>query len=55
VPKEYNETNLKHDLIVIELSEEANMTDFVSPVCLPMEDLLKDDLMNKQVEIAGWG
>lgn len=55
MPKEYNDHTLKHDIIVIELSEAANVTDFVSPICLPMEDLLSDDLMGKTVEIAGWG
>lgn len=52
VPKEYNEKNLKHDLTLIELSEEANFTNFVSPVCLPMNDLLTDDLLNKTVEVV---
>ena len=52
MPKEYNEKNLKHDLTLIELSEEANFTNFVSPVCLPMDDLLTDNLMNKTVEVV---
>lgn len=52
MPKEYDETTLKHDIIVIELSEPANMTNFVSPVCLPRDEMLRDELINKTVEIV---
>lgn len=55
VPKEYDEEKLKHDLAIIELAEEAKITQFVSPVCLPFGDLAKKNLMGEIVEVAGWG
>lgn len=55
VPKEYNESTLKHDLIVIVLSEPAKLSNFVAPVCLPRDDLLKDDLLEKTVEVVSEG
>lgn len=55
VPKEYNDLKLKHDLALIELSEPANITQYVSPVCLPNEDLIQKSLVNDIVEVAGWG
>lgn len=53
VPKEYNDLKLKHDLAIIELSEAANITNFVSPVCLPTGDLTSKNLMKEIVEVAG--
>lgn len=55
VPKEYDDIKLKHDLAIIELSEPANVTRFVTPVCLPRGDLIGKSLMDEIVEIAGWG
>lgn len=55
VPKEYDDVKLKHDLAIIELSEPANITRFVTPVCLPKGDLTWKTLMDEVVEVAGWG
>jgi prostasin len=41
VPTEYDTENLKHDIALIELSEPANITDYVVPVCLPWSDELR--------------
>lgn len=55
VPKEYDDIKLKHDLAIIELSEPANITRFVNPVCLPKGGLISKTLMDEVVEVAGWG
>ncbi|KAG5667888.1 hypothetical protein PVAND_015854 [Polypedilum vanderplanki] len=55
VPREYNDTKLKHDIALIELDEPANFTRYVLPVCLPSGDMIKNDLMSMMVEITGWG
>lgn len=55
VPKEYDDTKLKNDLAIIELSESAKITRYVTPVCLPSGALTKHSLLNEIVEIAGWG
>lgn len=55
VPKEYDDFTLKHDLALIELSEPASITRYVSPVCLPTEDLQRRSLLQEIVEVAGWG
>lgn len=55
VPKEYDDIKLKHDLAIIELSEPAVITHYVSPVCLPSGDMMKKALLNEIVEVAGWG
>jgi len=54
-PKEYDSLTLRHDIALIELSEPANITHFVSPVCLPTGDLQRMKLLNEIVEVAGWG
>lgn len=55
IPKEYDELNYKHDIAIIELSRPANITHYVSPICLPTGDLTRDNLMREVVEVAGWG
>lgn len=55
VPKEYDDSKLRHDLALIELSEPANITRYVTPVCLPKGSLTAKTLLNEVVEIAGWG
>lgn len=55
IPKEYNDIKLKHDVAVIELSEPAVITSFVSPVCLPTSYSKHKSLINEIVEVAGWG
>jgi Trypsin len=41
VPTEYDVENLKHDIALIELLEAVNITTYVSPVCLPWSDNLR--------------
>ncbi|CRL08180.1 CLUMA_CG021014, isoform A [Clunio marinus] len=55
IPREYDGTILKHDLAIIELSEPANITQYVSPICLPTEVLRRNSLVREIVEVAGWG
>lgn len=55
VPTEYEDSTLKHDLALIELSEPANMTNYVNVACLPTGDLRTNNLIDQSVEIAGWG
>lgn len=55
VPKEYDDEKLKHDLALIELVEEVNITQFVSPVCLPTGEMARKTLLDEIVEVAGWG
>lgn len=55
IPEEYDGVNYKHDIAIIELSRPANITHYVSPVCLPTGDLTRDNLMSEIVEVAGWG
>ena len=55
VPAEYDDNSLKHDIALIELNEEANITEWVAPICLPYERLIPMDLIGEIVEVAGWG
>ena len=55
VPEEYELDTLKHDIALIELNEEANITEWVAPICLPDERLIPMDLIGQIVEVAGWG
>lgn len=52
VPKEFDTLTLKHDVALIELSEPANFSDYVSPVCLPTGDLIHKSLLNEIVEVS---
>lgn len=55
IPKEFDGLMLKHDVALIELSEPANITRYVTPACLPTGDLITKTLLNEVVEVAGWG
>lgn len=55
VPAEYDDNTLKHDIALIELNEEAKITEWVAPICLPDERLIPMDLVGEIVEVAGWG
>ncbi|XP_070504889.1 CLIP domain-containing serine protease HP8-like [Chironomus tepperi] len=55
LPIEYKGSTMKHDISLIELVEPAKITNYVQPVCLPSVDMVKEDLIGKKVEIAGWG
>lgn len=55
VPKEHESYSLNHDLAIIELMEPANITRYVSPICLPTGDAGSTDLIGQTVEVAGWG
>ena len=44
-----------HDLSVLSFSSEVAMSDFVSPVCLPKNPTMRDDLDGKGLVITGWG
>lgn len=52
VPTEYNGLQLRHDVALIRLSEPANMTRYVSPVCLPSGDLATKNLLGDIVEVG---
>lgn len=52
VPKEFDTLTLKHDVALIELSEPAKFTDYVSPVCLPTGGLVHKSLLNEIVEVS---
>lgn len=52
VPKEYNGEHLKHDLAIVKLSKPADITQWVSPVCLPNNDFAKKNLVGEIVEVC---
>ncbi|XP_074030831.1 CLIP domain-containing serine protease HP8 isoform X2 [Leptinotarsa decemlineata] len=51
----YSPSDLKNDIMLIQLRRPAILNDFVTPVCLPRGELLNIDLVGKEVKIAGWG
>jgi Trypsin len=53
IPSEYDDSKLKHDVAIVELVHPANITHFVSPICLPQTTEMKQDsLMGDMVEVA---
>lgn len=49
-PKYYN------DIALIRLAEEITYTEFIKPLCLPVDDALKNfNLAGKKLTAAGWG
>jgi hypothetical protein len=54
LPKEYDLDEINHDIAIVELNEPANITRFVSPICLPTGDLIADNLMSQVVEIVSF-
>nr|CAD7409190.1 unnamed protein product [Timema cristinae] len=48
----YNQPKYRHDLALIRLDRPANITSYVSPICLPDEP---KDYTGQKVTVAGWG
>nr|CAD7455065.1 unnamed protein product [Timema tahoe] len=48
----YNQPKYRHDLALIRLDRPANITNYVSPICLPDEP---KDYTGQKVTVAGWG
>ena len=44
-----------HDLSVLSFSSQVAISDFVSPVCLPKNTTVREDLDGKGLVITGWG
>jgi len=55
VPTEYEDEAFVHDLALIELANPANITQHVTPICLPEMQMRRKNLMNETVEVGGWG
>lgn len=54
---EYNsDTRHKyHDIALIKLARPANYTDFIQPICLPMNGLDHGIMNGQRLCVAGWG
>lgn len=53
IPSEYDDMKLRHDVAIVELVHPANITHFVSPVCLPQAPALRrDSLKGEMVEVS---
>lgn len=54
--KNYGENRLQNDIALLRLVEPVAFTDFVRPVCLPVDkDESARELTGKKVTVAGWG
>lgn len=54
--KNYGENRFQNDIALLRLARPVQFTDFVKPVCLPVDGKdQKRDLTGKKVTVAGWG
>ncbi|XP_055676500.1 CLIP domain-containing serine protease B8-like [Lutzomyia longipalpis] len=44
-----------HDIALIQLAKATNYTDFIQPICLPMNDLATGIMNGNSLTVAGWG
>ncbi|XP_034246654.1 serine protease easter-like [Thrips palmi] len=52
----YGEKSLQDDIALLRLAATVEFTDFVKPICLPVDAKdQKKDLTGKKVMVAGWG
>lgn len=44
-----------NDIALLKLERSVNYTDYIRPICLPDEEMAKDDLMGHFATVVGWG
>jgi hypothetical protein len=50
------DANTNHDIALIRIQRPASFNFFVSPICLPTTDQLRNaNLVGKRLDVAGWG
>lgn len=49
---DYDSRTMKHDIAIIELNKEVELTNFVKPACLHVEHEIKDYVA---ITATGWG
>ncbi|KFB41565.1 AGAP004855-PA-like protein [Anopheles sinensis] len=55
IHKDYNRpTKFLHDIALIRMAEKINFTDSVKPICLPVDESVRQQLLPKYI-ITGWG
>lgn len=52
VHKDYNARFKNHDIALLRLSEEVELTENIQPICLPSSSVSFD---HKNLSVAGWG
>lgn len=55
IPKDYNRPiKFRHDIALIRMAEEIKYSDSVKPICLPVDENVRKQLLPKYI-ITGWG
>lgn len=53
---EANSKNQHHDIALLRLTKNVQYTDFIRPICLPVDSSVKTkDLSGVTLDVAGWG
>lgn len=53
---EPNSKNQFNDIALLRLSKKVQFTDYIQPICLPVESSLRNkDLSGMSLDVAGWG
>ncbi|XP_054003254.1 venom protease-like [Hylaeus anthracinus] len=56
VHPEYDSKRQSNDIAVLKLMKDVILTDYIQPICLPVDDpLRRDDFYAKNAYLAGWG
>lgn len=51
-----NSKNQHNDIALLRLSRNVQYSDFIKPICLPLDSSLKNaDLSGAALDVAGWG
>lgn len=53
---ESNSKNQHNDIALLRLSRTVKYTDFIKPICLPLDNKLRNsDLSGVELDVSGWG
>ncbi|KAF5293938.1 hypothetical protein FQA39_LY13643 [Lamprigera yunnana] len=54
--EKFNKTSLENDVAIVKLKEKVTFTDFIQPICLPINDGIDyKPEVNKNLLVSGWG
>lgn len=55
IPNEYFNTQIYHDIAILELTNPVKFSNKIYPICLPPSHLNTNNLIGQKMIISGWG